>query len=179
MKKTLEYDTSQLQIYQQKGQPKKRRQSINIRSTSNREQHVLPPKISTIDHSKLDDLVIQFSIGKLLQTQLGNASNSDLKSLLCLLEMVSKRGERICTFLGEVFILNSQEEENIYHQYSGIAPIGVQNESVVSRRLLNVMKMKELVDKIMEDSVELQEQGRKKQKVAQLSSLLSKVTKNL
>lgn len=43
----------------------------------------------------------------------------------------------------------------LYLEYSGITPIGLVGDSgSSSRRLLNVMKIKELVDKITEDTVE-------------------------
>lgn len=66
-----------------------------------------------------------------------------------LLQLICKRGERICEFLAEVFILNNIEEERLYLEYSGISPLGaIGDMSSSSGKLQNVMKVKELVDKI-------------------------------
>ncbi len=80
-----------------------------------------------------------------------------------LLELISRRGERICVFLTDVLIFNTVEEENLYLEYSGITPLGfVGDTASSSRRLLNVMKVKELIDKITEESVDSGDEERKK-----------------
>jgi hypothetical protein len=69
-----------------------------------------------------------------------------------LLQLVAERGGRVCRFLEEVFVLGSAEEETLFLEYSGITPVGCAFEGGgSSRRLLNVMKVKELVDKITEE----------------------------
>ena len=65
-------------------------------------------------------------------------SSKSLQSLLTLLELTTRRGERICGFLDEIFILSGAEAEELYLEYSGIVPM----ESNASTKLLNVMKVK-------------------------------------
>lgn len=42
--------------------------------------------------------------------------------IMSLLQLVSERGEHICHFLDEVLILNTEQEEAEFLEYSGITP---------------------------------------------------------
>lgn len=83
--------------------------------------------------------------------------------MLGLLELISQRGERLSAFLADTLIFTNLEEETLYFEYSGITPVGLMGDSSSSsRRLLNVTKVKELVDKITEESVDIGDEDRKK-----------------